>query len=806
MDQARVVVVGGGITGCSVAYHLAEAGWTDVVLVEKGALTSGSTSHAAGLVTVFNPSSTMHRLRRYSVELYGRLGVFSAVGSLRIASSAAQLAELQRTVSRVRAIGLEAQVVGPVEARRLMPAISEDALFGGVFLPQDGFLDPHAATTALADAARRLGVTIRTNARVTGIELDADRAPRRIRLGDEAIDTEHLVIAAGMWAPRLAAMAGAHLASTPVDHQHAALLAVAGHELPDGMPCFRDPDNLIYGKSEHGGMVLGGYEPDPVARWIDGVPWEHGERSLAPDWARFEPLLAGAIRRFPFLADARAVRLECHPDAMTPDANPLLGPIPGLRNVWAAAGLSLNGFGGAGGLGRALAGWMTTGDPGLDVHAYRPGRFGSPYRDPGFVAEQAREAYRYYYLQRFPDDADEAGRPRRLSALHGRLQEAGAVFMAKHGWERADRFEPATGWRRAGPDGRAWRFERPPFFDLVGAEQRAVRERAGLVDLSSFGKIDVTGPGACRLLERVAANAVDRPVGSVVYTPWLDELGGMVADVTITRLAADRFRVITGAGYVAGDLGWLRMHQDPADGDVRLRDVSEEVAVLGLWGPRARDILARASAHDVADAAIPLRTMRFIEVGAAPVLATRISYAGELGWELAMPPEWAVQVWDRLVEAGRSDGLAPFGYRALEALRLEKGYRYYGTDLTMLETPDEAGLGPFVRVAERSFVGRAALLERRAAGMTQRLRTIAVGDGEWVPIWGGEAVHEGAATLGRVRSAAFGTAVSRMLATVYLPLAIEEGAQLTVDVFGRLIPAVVAADVPFDPTGARMRG
>jgi glycine/D-amino acid oxidase-like deaminating enzyme len=352
-QRARVVVIGGGITGCSIAYHLAEAGWTDVLLLEKATLTAGSTCHAAGLVTAFNPSATMMAFRRYSIELYERLGVFERVGSLRLASSPDQLRELERTASRARGIGLDAGVIGADEARRLMPAISAESLYGAVHLRGDGHLDPHGATHALADAARALGVRIRTGVRVTGFELSPRREVTRVLTDAGPIDAELVVNAAGIWAPQVAAMVGGFVPSTPVDHQHIALKAVPGSELPADMPCFRDPDNLVYGKSEHGGMVFGGYETDPVSRWEDGVPWEHAAASLPADYERFAPLMAGAIRRFPFLADAEAIRLVCHPDAMTPDANPLLGPLPGVRGFWMAAGLSLNGFGGGGGIGRA---------------------------------------------------------------------------------------------------------------------------------------------------------------------------------------------------------------------------------------------------------------------------------------------------------------------------------------------------------------------------------------------------------------------------------------------------------------------
>jgi glycine cleavage system aminomethyltransferase T/glycine/D-amino acid oxidase-like deaminating enzyme len=810
-EHARVVVIGGGITGVSVAYHLAEAGWTDVLLVEKAGLTAGSTSQAAGLVTAFNPSSTMLAWRRYSIELYSRLGAFDAVGSVRLASSPEQLKELERTASRARGLGLDVGVISADEARRLMPAISPESLYGAVYLPGDGYLDPHTATFAVADAARRLGVRIRQNTRVTGFELGPRREIRRVLVdGGDPIDTELVVNAAGMWAPRVAEMVGAFIPSTPVDHQHVALRAMAGHELPNDMPCFRDPDNLVYGKAEHGGMLFGGYENEPNARWLEGVPWEHAAASLPPDWDRFQPLMEGAIRRFPFLADAEAVRLVCHPDAMTPDANPLIGPMPGVRGFWVAAGQSLNGFGGGGGIGRAVAGWITTGDPGVDIAPYRAWRFADTYRDPGWTSGLARETYADYYRLRFPYDADLAGRPRRLSALHSRLEAAGAVFGTKAGWERADLHRPGQPWARTGrlPRERGW--ARPDWFDRVGEEHRAVRERVGIIDLTSFGKIEVSGSGALGLLQRACANDVDRAPGSTVYGQFLDVSGGIVADITATRLAADRFRVLTGSGYLAADLGWLvaRAADDPPIEDVSVRDITADWTVIGLWGLRARDVLGAVTANRVDDAVLPLRQVRALRIGEARVLATRLSYAGELGWELTVAPAEAGVLWDSLLAAGAEHGIEPIGYRALDSLRLEKGYRYFGAELTPRETPFEAGLERFVRLRKGEFVGRDGLVARLAAepgGPSRRLRTVVIGGYDWAPIYGGEAVRIDGEVVGRLRSVAFGHTVGRTVGTTYLPAAVTEGTPIEVDVFADRMAGEVAADVLVDPAGDRMK-
>ncbi len=783
MEHARAVVIGGGITGTSVAYHLAKAGWTDVVLLEKDELTSGSTCHAAGLVTQFNPAPTMMRFRAYSIELYQELGVFETVGSLRFASSKDQLLELQRGVSRARGIGLDVELVSADEAARLMPVISRDSLYGAVWVPGDGHLDPHTATHALAAAARKLGARVLTFRRATGITVTANSAVKAVETDAGPIETEVVVVAGGIWGPQIASMAGAFVVSTPVDHQHAALLAVAGHEMPHDMPCFRDPENLIYGKAEAGGMVLGGYELNPAARWIDGVPWDHAGASLPPDQARFEPLLAGAARRFPFVHDAGIVKLVCHPDAMTPDAAPLVGPMPGVRGLYMAAGLSLNGFGGAGGIGRAIAEMVTGGESELDLYGYRPWRFGPVHRDHVYVAELARETYKYYYFQRYPFDTDEWGRPRRTSALHTRTQDLGAVFGVKHGWERPDYFETGKSWRRAGADQRAFGFTRPPFFDRLAEEHRAFRERVGIIDMSSFGKVEITGRGALAFLERVAGNLIDRPVGSVVYTQLLEKDGGIAADVTITRLSPDHFRLVTGAGYVNSDLGWLRMQVQ--DENVQMRESSDELAVIGIWGPLAPNVLA--------DAEIPFMHAQDIRIDGIGVLAQSVTYVGEVGWELYVEREWAGQVWDRLMAAGHQFGITPGGYRVLDSLRMEKGYRYYGTDMGLLDTPFEAGLGFAVHHDKWPHVPRE---------VKRRLRTLAVGGEEYAPIYGGEAVVTQGRVVGRLRSCAYGFTVRRNLAYSYLPSELKPGAEVDVEVFGERLPATVMRDRVLEPQHA----
>jgi glycine cleavage system aminomethyltransferase T/glycine/D-amino acid oxidase-like deaminating enzyme len=777
------VVIGGGIAGVSCAYHLAKAGVKDVVLVEKGELTSGSTHHAAGLVTQFNPSPTMMRFRRYSVELYKELGVFETVGSLRIAASPESYLELRRGISRAHGIGLEAELVGADDVARLMPEASPEALYGAVWMPGDGYVDPHIATYAVASAARELGAEIRIHTLVTGIET-RNGAVTAVETEGGRIEAETVVNAAGMWAPRIAAMVGTFACSIPVDHQHIALHAVEGHELPRNTPCFRDTDNLIYGKAESGGVMFGGYEPNPVSRWEEGVPWEHGSKMLPADPARFKQLMDGAARRFPFLDDAGVTALVCHPDAMTPDGNPLLGPMPGVRGFWLAAGLSLNGFGGAGGLGKALAELVTEGHAEVDVQPYRPWRFGGPYRDSDFAAAGAREVYKYYYRLRYPYDVSEAGRPKRLSALHERLEQLGAAFGTKNGWERADYFVPGEPSRRAGEDQRAFGWARPPWHDRVAVEHAAMRERLGIIDMTSFGKLETSD---LDVLERVCGARIDRPIGSVVYTQLLDDRGRIVGDVTVTRLAEDRFRVVTGAGAVDSDRGFLELHGATVD------DVTDDLAVIGIWGPQSREALVTVCYKDVSGEAFPFRTAQPLTIAGASVLAQRITYVGELGYELYVERESAVAVWDALFAAASPE---PVGYQALDSLRIEKGYRYFGSDMTASDTPFDSGVG--FAVAK----GKHPELDRNPP---TRLRTLLVGGEDYLTIYGGEAVHAGGSVVGRVRSAGYGFTVKRNVALAKLPSELPEGAEVHVDVLGELVPAVVSADVLYDPANERVR-
>jgi glycine cleavage system T protein len=805
-DQARVVIIGGGIVGVNIAYHLAKLGWNEIVLCEKGEIASGESTHAAGLVTQFATSQTLMQFRKYSIELYSGLGLFDHVGSLRVASTEDQLRELRRSVSRAKAIGMDVEVISPEEALRIMPQLSRENLYGAIYLPRDGQLDPYTTTTSMARFAREMGVEINTSVRVTGIELSSKGEIRAILTDKGIIQTEIVVNAAGLWAPRVAAMAGLYIPTTPVDHQHIALKAVTGHEFSSSTPCLRDPDNLVYMRQEAGGLVIGGYEPNPLARWIDGVPWEHGGTTLPADYDRFEQLLEGAIRRIPFLEQAGIITLVCHPGAYTPDCQPLLGPMAGTRGMWIAAGMSLNGYGGAGGIGKLMAEWIVEGEPSLDVYAYKATRFGDYYANPEYAAERTREGVKYYYRLRFPNDENEWARPHRISPVHHRLQELGAVFGEKFGWERVNYFEPGKPWKRAGADQRQWGWNCPPYFERVGMEHQATRERVALFDLTSFGKIEISGQGALSLLQRVADSNVDKPVGTATYTQFLNARGGVEADLTISRLAEDRFMVITGSAFIGNDLAWLRIHQQPENGPVTIRDITLDLACLALWGPKARAVLQKLTQDDISNEALPYLHARYVYINGVKVWAQRVSYVGELGWELYIPSERATFIWDELLKAGVEFGIEVGGYKVLDSLRLEKGYRYYTADVTQVETPYEGGLGFCVDLGKHDFIGKAALVNQRKIGLARKLCTLILDRDEFTQIYGGEAIYYDNRVVSRVRSAGYGYTLKKNILYAYLPMELTKaGTRLMMDLIEGIHPGEVTATVLFDPKGERLR-
>jgi 4-methylaminobutanoate oxidase (formaldehyde-forming) len=743
----------------------------------------------------------------YSVGLYadlrretGKDPGWHEVGGLRLASSPERMQELHRQAGWAETFGLPLEIVSAAEAQQRFPLMSPAGVLGAAWLPQDGYLDPSQLTFALADGARRYGAEIVTRTRVTGVTLRGGRV-HEVITDKGAIRTDVIVNAAGMAAPDVARLVGVTVPIITMAHQYLVTEPFAPALAP--LPTLRDPDNLVYFRTEVGGLVMGGYERDPAPFGLDGIPAGFEAQLLTEDWDRFEELMQGAVLRVPSIEQAEVKRFFNGPEAFTPDGEFILGEseVPGF---WVAAGFCAHGLAGAGGIGKVMAEWIVDGEPEFDLWHMDIRRFGRHYRSQRYALARTTEVYSRYYDIHYPGEEREAGRPLRVSAAYPRLLELGAAFGEKSGWERVNWFEPnaAAGDEALRPRGWAGRNWSP----AIEAECLATRDAAALFDESSFAKLDVHGPGAVRFLEGLCANVVDRPVGSVVYTQMLNRRGGIESDVTATRIADDRFQLVTGTSFGAHDLGWLRRHM-PSDGSVYVDDVTASRACFGVWGPRARAILQSLTKTDLSHEAFPYLRAREIAVGDVPCLVLRVTYVGELGYELYCPTEYGLALWDALMRAGEPHGLVPAGYRAIDSLRLEKGYRAWGSDITPETTPEAAGLGFAVRLDKPTpFLGRDALLaERAAGGPVERLRCIVLDDPRAVCL-GGEPVRVGNATAGRVTSGGYGNRVGASIAYAYLPVARSEpGTAVEVDVFGDLIGGSVVGEAPYDPENTRIR-
>jgi len=815
-DHARAVVIGGGVGGTSIAYHLAQLGWSEVILVDRAELTSGSTFHSAGLVGQLRSSVTLTRMMMYGADLYRRLtaetGVdvsWHEVGSLRLASTEARYEELQRQAGWAKTFGLPLELISAAEAQERFPLMTADGVLGAVWLPTDGWLDPSGLAQALAAGARAKGVQVRQHTRVVGIAVERGRVTGvevEGRDGRTTIATDVVVNAGGMFAPEIGRLAGVTVPIIPMAHQYLFTNAVDG--VHPGLPTMRDPDNLCYFREEVGGLCMGGYERDPMPWSLDGIPPDFNHRLLDPDWPRFDSIMAGAIRRVPAIADAGVTRMINGPEAFTPDNEFILGESE-VRGFFVAAGFCAHGIAGTGGIGQQMAQWIVGGEPELDLWKMDIRRFGGQYRSQALTLARTYETYATYYDIHYPNEERLAARPLRLSPAYDEVAALGAVFGEKSMWERPNWFTPnedgAGVSSRAALEAlrpRGWAGEH--WSPAIGAEALATRQTAALFDESSFAKIEVEGEGALDYLQYLCDNDIDRPVGSIVYTQMLNRRGGIECDFTVTRLAEDRFLIVTGTAFGNHDLGWIRSHL-PEDVRVRIRDVTSARACFGLWGPMARDILAPLTKDDVSNDGFPYLTAREISIAEIPVLALRVTYTGELGWELYPPAEYGRALWDRVWVAGREHGLVAAGYRAIDALRLEKGYRVWSSDITPEETPYEAGLGFAVRLDKGvDFLGRDALVAAKAAGPRKRLRCLVLDDPRSVAL-GNEPVRVDGQIVGRVTSGGYGFAVERSIAYAYLPPDVAVGTSGEVEVFGEWVGCAVAREPLWDPDGARIR-
>jgi glycine cleavage system aminomethyltransferase T/glycine/D-amino acid oxidase-like deaminating enzyme len=809
-DHARAVIIGGGVGGTSIAYHLAELGWTDVVLVDRAELTSGSTFHSAGLVGQLRGSVSLTRMMMYGVDLYRRLAAetgsdpsWHEVGSLRLASSPERFEELRRQAGWAKTFGLPLELITADEAKAHFPLMSTDGVLGAVYLPTDGWLDPSGLALALAAGARARGVRIRTHTRVVAIGTHRGRVKGVTVEHDgerSEIEADVVVNAGGIFAPEIGRMAGVTVPIIPMAHEYVFTEPIDG--VHGGLPQLRDPDNLVYFREEVGGLCMGGYERHPAPWALEGVPADFNGKLLAPDWPRFAEIMDGAVRRVPAIGDAGINRMINGPEAFTPDNEFILGESE-VRGFFVAAGFCAHGIAGAGGIGRQIATWIVEGEPELDLWKMDIRRFGGQYRSQAYTLARTTEVYGTYYDIHYPNEERLAGRPLRTAPTYELLAALGASFGEKSGWERPNWFESnaPAGDESLRPRGWAGMHWSP----AIGAEAMATRRSAGLFDQSSFAKLEVTGPGATAFLGRMCANDIDRPEGSITYTQLLDRRGGIQADLTVTRIAEDAYLLVTGTAFGNHDAAWLRRHL-PEDGSVDVRDATSSRVCLGLWGPRARDILATVTRDDVSDAGFPYLTARRISVGSVPVLALRVTYVGELGWELYADTEYGRTLWTTLWQAGRSHGMVAAGYRAIEALRLEKGYRAWSSDITPDETPYEAGLGFAVALDKGiDFIGREALMHPAGAAPRKRLRCLVLDDPRSVCL-GNEPVRVDGAVVGRVTSGGYGFAVERSIAYAYLPPdRAAVGTRGDIEVFGEWIGFEVAREPLYDPTGERIR-
>ena len=768
--HAQVVVIGGGIIGCSTAYHLARDHKADVVLLERGKLTGGSTWHAAGLVGQLRSSASITQVLRYSVDLYKKLAEetgletgWKMTGCLRLATNPQRWIEYQRLATTAQSFGLEMHLLSPAEVKKMWPLMQTDDLVGASFLPTDGQANPSDIAQSLAKGARMHGARIFEGVGVTGFDI-AEGQVRAVHTTQGTITCEKVVNCAGQWARQVGAKAGVLVPLQPVKHQYIITEKIDG-VTPD-LATLRDPDRLTYFKEEVGGLVMGGYEPNPIAWTLDDVPEDFEFQLFEDDWEHFEQHIAQATARIPALEKAGIKKMINGPESFTPDGNFILGAAPELENFYVGAGFNAFGIASGGGAGWVLADWVAKGEAPMDLWVVDIRRFSDLHKDRKWVCDRTLEAYGKHYTVVYPQEEYTSGRPRLVSPLYGRLKALNAVFGSKLGWERPNWFAAA------GQEAKdVYAMGRQNWFDQVGLEHLAVREAAGVFDQSSFAKYEVSGRDAERALSFICANDVSKPPGRLTYTQVLNSRGGIECDLTVARLAEDRFYIVTGTGFRTHDAAWIRSHI-PKGMDATLTDITERYGTLSLMGPRARDILAKLTDADVGNAAFPFGTVRPIEISAGEmrvrVIALRVTYVGELGWELHVPISVIGEVFDGLMREGATFGLKPTGYRALESLRLEKGYRAWGSDITPNDNPLEAGLGWAVKLKSNiDFVGRAALEAAKLVPLKKKLAAFTCDDPA-VTLLGRETILRDGKQAGYLTAGGFGYTIGKPIGFGYV--------------------------------------
>ena len=807
--QARVVVIGGGVVGASTLYHLARKGWSDVVLVERRELTSGSTWHAAGLLPLFNMSYSVGQIHKYSVAFYKTLEEetgqdvgFRVVGNIRLATHRDRMDEYHQYAGVARTIGVEVNFLSPSEVKEIWPLCNPEGLVGAIVHPEDGYIQPADLTQALAAGARARGAAIYRHTTVTGIE--AQRSGEwRVRTDKGDIICEHVVSATGNFARRTGAMVGLDVPVIPVQHQyivtepHPEIEARHARGLPE-MGVLRESDGSWYMREERGGLVLGPYESGAPACYVDG-PSEDCEYELFPeDLERLEPHIESAIRRVPAFGEVGVKQVYNGAICYTPDGSPIIGPAWGRRNFWLNEGHSF-GITAAGGAGFQLAEWIVEGEPTIDMLGVDPRRFGD-YATRAYLVAKNEEAYRNVFTIHYPDEERPAGRPLRTAPCYERQRAQGAVFGQKFGWERANWFAPP-----GVPPQDHWSFRRSRWFEHSGNEARNASENAGLLDMSAFAKCRIAGPGANAFLDRLVANRIPVRPGPVRLVHALNTRGGVHSEFTVYREGEESFYLVSAGAFQRLDHDWIQRHM-PDDGSVRFENVTNRYGVLVVAGPRSREILSRVSSASFSNRDFPWLSGRCIDVGLAPCLALRVNYVGELGWELHHPVEYQNHLFDTLMEAGRDLGLGPLGIRAMDTMRLEKSYRMVGTELSIEYAALESGLDRFVHLNKSDFIGRDALTRWRERGFANRLVTLEVHGVSDADALGNNPIFDRGELVGRATGGGYGFRVEKSLALAMVqPARAELGTRLEMDILGARHEVTVIPESPYDPANEKLR-
>ena len=814
--RARVVVIGGGIIGASVAYHLSALGWTDLVLVEQGQLSGGTTWHAAGLVGQLRASESGTRLVQYSAGLYERLEAdtglatgFKRCGGVTVARTKDRMTQLRRTAATAEAFDLDCELISPARARELYPVLAIDDLLGALWLPGDATANPTDVTASLARGARQRGARVFERTRVIGVT-QRNGSVTGVRTDRGDVEAEIVVNCAGQWAKAVGALGGVNVPLHSAEHFYVVTEQIDG--VHRNLPILRDPDGYTYFKEEVGGLVVGGFEPQ-AKPWVapDAIPHPFVFQLLDEDWDHFSILMESALLRIPALNHTGIKKFYNGPESFTPDNQFILGEAPELRNFFVAAGFNSVGIASAGGAGRALAEWIVGGEAPSDLSAVDIRRFAPFNGNNQWLHDRVGEILGLHYEVPWPNRELRSARPFRRSPAYHLLTASGASFGSKMGWERANYFVPPDhGPAPTVPD---YTWDKPDWQRWSNAEQRATRTDVAVFDQTSFGKLLVTGRDAERVLQWLCTADVAVPPGRAVYTGMLNPRGGYESDVTVTRVAADEYLLVTSSGSIGRDQDWITRSIRPDD-HVSVVDVTSAYAVYGVMGPRSRELLQRLSRADLSDDAFPFAASGLIDIGYATVRATRITYVGELGWELYVPTEFAAGVYESVKQAGLDLGIVDAGYYAINSLRLEKGYRAFGAELTPDRNPVEAGLLFACKLGtDIDFLGRDAVAKEQADGPGRRLVSFVLTDPE-VMLWGGESVLRDGVTVGQVTSAAWADHLGRAVALAYVwrpdrePVTADylSGGAYELNVGGDRCSAALHRRAPFDPSGLRIRG